>query len=33
VHLANPWGFDQPTPVLLSQLSHGFDEVDVGHLA
>jgi hypothetical protein len=33
VHLANPWGFDQPAPVLLSQLSHGFDEVDVGHLA
>jgi Calpain family cysteine protease len=33
VHLANPWGFDQPAPVLLSQLSRGFVEVDVGHLA
>jgi hypothetical protein len=32
VHLANPWGFDQPAPVLLSQLSRGFAEVDVGHL-
>jgi hypothetical protein len=33
VHLGNPWGFDQPAPILLSQLSHGFAEVDIGHLA
>ena len=33
VHLGNPWGFDQPTPMLVSQLSHGFVEVDVGHLS
>ena len=33
VHLLNPWGFDQPSPILVSQLSRGFAEVDVGHLA
>jgi hypothetical protein len=33
VHLLNPWGFDQPTAMLVSQLSHGFDEVDIGHMA
>jgi hypothetical protein len=33
VHLGNPWGFDQPAPILLSQLSHGIAEVDIGHLA
>jgi hypothetical protein len=33
VHLANPWGFDQPAPILLSQLSRGIAEVDIGHLA
>jgi hypothetical protein len=33
VHLGNPWGFDQPAPILLSQISHGFAEVDIGHLA
>jgi hypothetical protein len=32
VHLLNPWGFDQPAPILLSQLSHGIGEVDIGHL-
>jgi hypothetical protein len=33
VHLLNPWGFDQPTAMLVSQLSHGFSEVDIGHMA
>ena len=33
VHLGNPWGFDQPAPILLSQLSRGIAEVDIGHLA
>jgi len=33
VHLGNPWGFDQPAPMLLSQLSRGFAEVDIGRLA
>ncbi len=33
VHLINPWGFDQPSPVLLSQLSRGIAEVDIGHMA
>lgn len=32
VHLGNPWGFDQPAPILLSQLSRGIAEVDIGHL-
>ena len=31
VHLLNPWGFDQPTAIPLSQLSKGIVEVDVGH--
>ena len=33
VHLGNPWGFDQPTPILLSQLSRSFAEVDIGRFA
>ncbi len=33
VHLGNPWGFDQPTAMLVSQLPRGFAEVDVGHLS
>jgi hypothetical protein len=33
VNLGNPWGYDQPKPLLLSQLSHGITEVEVGHLA
>jgi hypothetical protein len=33
VHLLNPWGFDQPTAMLVSQLSHGFAEVDIGRLS
>jgi hypothetical protein len=33
VHLGNPWGFDQPAPILLSQLSHDFAVVDIGHLS
>ena len=31
--LLNPWGMDQPTPILLSQLAKSFAEVDVGHLS
>jgi Calpain family cysteine protease len=33
VHLGNPWGFDQPAPILFSQLSQGIAEVDIGHLS
>ncbi len=33
IRLGNPWGFDQPAPILLSQLSRGIAEVDIGHLA
>ena len=33
IKLGNPWGFDQPAPILLSQLSHGISEVDIGHLS
>jgi hypothetical protein len=33
VRLGNPWGFDQPAPILLSQLSRGVAEVDIGHIA
>jgi hypothetical protein len=33
VHLLNPWGCDQPGAILVSQLSHGFAEVDIGHLS
>jgi Calpain family cysteine protease len=32
-HFGNPWGFDQPTAMLVSQLSRGFTEVDIGHLS
>ena len=32
-HFGNPWGFAQPTAMLVSQLSHGFSEVDIGHLS
>ena len=31
--LANPWGFDQPAAIPLSQLSKAFVEVDVGRTA
>jgi hypothetical protein len=31
--LGNPWGFDQPAAIPLSQLSLGVIEVDVGHFA
>jgi hypothetical protein len=31
VTLLNPWGFDQPAAIPLSELSRGFIEVDVGH--
>jgi hypothetical protein len=31
IHLGNPWGFDQPQPMLFSQLSKGFVGVNVGH--
>jgi hypothetical protein len=29
----NPWGFDQPAAIPLSELSRGFIEVDVGRFA
>ena len=31
VHLGNPWGVYQPTPIAFSTLSKSFAEVDVGH--
>jgi hypothetical protein len=33
VHLGNPWGYDQPSPILFSQLSKGIAEVDIGRFA
>lgn len=33
VQLANPWGFNQPTLVPVSQLSSVFAEIDVGRVA
>jgi hypothetical protein len=33
VQLGNPWGFDQPAAIPLSQLSKGVVEVDVGRFA
>lgn len=33
VQLLNPWGFNQPAPIPLSQLSAGIVEVDIGHFA
>jgi hypothetical protein len=33
LQLGNPWGFDQPTAIPLSQLSRGVAEVDIGHVA
>ncbi|MEA2730465.1 MAG: hypothetical protein QOF70_4940 [Acetobacteraceae bacterium] len=32
LQLGNPWGFDQPTAIPLSQLSRGVAEVDIGHV-
>ncbi len=32
VRLGNPWGFDQPALIPVSQLSKAVVEVDVGHL-
>ncbi|HEX3349604.1 MAG TPA: C2 family cysteine protease [Acetobacteraceae bacterium] len=32
VQLANPWGFDQPSLIPVSQLSKGIVEVDVGRV-
>jgi hypothetical protein len=32
LQLGNPWGFDQPTAIPLSQLSKGVVEVDIGHV-
>jgi hypothetical protein len=32
VHLLNPWGFDQPSAIMLSQLSKGITEVDIGQV-
>ena len=31
--LLNPWGTNEPTPILLSQFSKNFAGVDIGHLA
>ena len=33
IKLGNPWGFNQPGLIPLSQLGHNIAEVDVGHLA
>ncbi len=33
VQLGNPWGFNQPAMVPVSQLSRAFVEVDFGHFA
>ena len=32
VKLGNPWGFDQPALIPVTQLSRGIVEVDIGHL-
>ena len=32
VKLGNPWGYDQPTTVPVSQLGRAFVEVDIGHV-
>jgi Ca2+-binding RTX toxin-like protein len=32
VQLGNPWGFDQPSLIPLSELSRGIAEVDIGQL-
>jgi hypothetical protein len=33
VTLGNPWGYDQPPAIPLSELPRGFVEVDIGHTA
>ena len=33
LNLFNPWGTNEPTPVLLSQFSKNFAAMDVGHLS
>ncbi len=33
LNLFNPWGTNEPTPVLLSQFSKNFAAVDVGHMS
>jgi hypothetical protein len=33
IKLGNPWGTDQPAPILLSALAKNFSEIDVGHMA
>jgi hypothetical protein len=33
VQLGNPWGFNQPTAILLSQLAKGICQVDIGHFS
>jgi hypothetical protein len=33
VQLGNPWGFDQPSLIPLSQLSRGIAEIDIGQFA
>jgi hypothetical protein len=32
VHLANPWGFNQPPAILVSSLSQSFARIDIGHV-
>lgn len=32
-HFGNPWGFDQPSAMLVSQLSRGFVEADIGRFS
>lgn len=31
VQLYNPWGFYQPAPIPVTQLSKAFSEIDIGH--
>jgi hypothetical protein len=33
VQLLNPWGYNEPAAIPLSQLSQGIVEVDIGHIA
>lgn len=33
VQLGNPWGFNQPTAIPLSQLAKGICQVDIGHFS
>jgi hypothetical protein len=33
IHLDNPWGYDHPLPLTMSQISKNFAEIDIGHYA